>query len=167
MKFVKTPFLAAMIVFFACGVVNASEPFEARGSAVATGMFCRYLQSPQVQSSLIISNMAGSPVTCKVTVYDHDGNDVTSLCDVLTGSTTNSAVVVTQGGTFELPAFATRSVRFINKNVPGFYYGQAVIEWTSNDPRLRKALHAKLILLKEDGSRTGYAMSSVNGDQPF
>ena len=154
-----------------CGAAKAAD-FEARGSAV--GMAVYTASSSTTLScgipSYWVTNISGSEITCRFKVYDHDGNDISSLIDVFTGNNTaSSAVMLTSGAQpFTLPAGATRFVRIWDENMDKLIHGHAVIEWSSEDPNIKKALMA--IGRWYHYSKSNYALAGsipVNGGQPF
>lgn len=101
MKYKYILMAMAMIVVM-CSSVFAQTTFECRGSAVVPGIKT-FSSSSSVHSvtTLFVSNITGSDVACKVTVYDHNGNDVSYLCDILTGNDASSSVVTLASGTGE------------------------------------------------------------------
>ena len=89
------------------------------------------------------------------------------LCSATAAETFNGkgSVVATGTGSFSLPASATRVVN-MPSNISGVLYGHVLIEWTSEDTHLRKALIATLTQVKSGSLEVGYAVP-VNGGQPF
>ncbi|WP_147822615.1 hypothetical protein [Salidesulfovibrio onnuriiensis] len=163
----KKLMFAFVLVLLLCGSAVAEEVFVSHGSAVVTGIQCRKGTWTDV-FNLFVTNISGSEVTVKVTLFDHDGNDRSSICKVSTGSASgNGATSVSTGtGTFTLPAGATRIVA-APSSLNGMIYGHAVIEWTSADSRLKKALMATLQKTISYGDKSYGFMANVNGGQPF
>ncbi len=129
----------AMLVLM-CGAAGATD-FNAQGSALIPKISHYLSQSfTSRDTEFYFTNITGSAVQCKLTVFDHNGNDVSSLCSVYTGG--SSQTEVSRGtGSFELPAYSTRYIVFgaINNTITSIY-GYGIIKWTSNDPNLSKAL---------------------------
>ena len=168
MKKLTALFTLSLILIFG-GFAQADE-FQARGSAIVTGMMTRYVDLTNGYSStLAITNITGSPVKVRVTFYDHDGNDVTSYCSIFSGSSVdNSPQLVAAGtGLFDLPAASTRYANLAIHDTSRFIYGHAVIEWASTDPHLRKALISSGLTSTRIQSIPTRYYRPVNGGQPF
>lgn len=167
----KKLLFAFALVMLMCGSAFAVECFSAKGSAVVTGVrVINYGATNNDQSEITVSNVSNTSVTCKVTVFDHAGNDITSSCTVFSGKYNGSAgstLIASGTGTFELPAGNTRVVSVWNGNVNTVVYGHAVIEWTSADNKLRKALIASLRTWARNGSANYCTHTMTNGGQPF
>lgn len=146
----------------------AQECFNAQGSALVPGLqYFNNSGSLEINENIFLSNITNSEVTCKVTIYDHDGNDVTVHSTVYTGSQDASVPVVATGtGTFKIPAHSTRFLRFYdsaNKNLLAY----AVVEWTSTDTRARKALIGVVKTYSRNGSSSNASKYLINNGQPF
>lgn len=168
-KFPISLMAIVLLIVLLCGVAQATE-FQTRGSAVVTGMDSRYIHSTaREESNFWITNIAGSTVTCRVTFYDHDGNDITSYCSIYSGNNSNgSSVLIASGtGTFTLPAAATRYVQLSVGTASKCIRGHAVIEWTSEDTSIRKALIAQGRRNRIEGDRSEAISISVNNGQAF
>lgn len=168
-----TPFLLSLtlLVLF-CGSALAETTFNGRGSAIVNNVRAYNPNSTyNEQTEFAVTNISGSAVTCRVTVYDHDGTDVTSICNVYSGNknSTSSALIASGTGQFELPAGNTRVVSFHAADASvGIIYGHAVIEWSSADTNLRKALIASLRVFARTGAdSTGTSLTMINNGQPF
>lgn len=165
----KLMFMTAMVLVL-CNGAAATECFNAKGNALVPHVRSYYADSTAFQSTAFsVSNITGSSVVCKVTVYDHDGNDVTSYGGVYSGSSNSgTSTVVAQGtGTFNIPANSTRVYRFEHKS-PSAIYGYATIEWTSSDAQLRKAIIAGTrITGLVYGDSYFTSQGSVNNGEPF
>ena len=118
-------------------------------------------------SKIHVSNITDSAVTCRVKVYDYNGNDLSSYCHVTTGDDSTYFKTLSTGvNTFVLPAHSSRVFSFFKKNMSKSVVGYAVIEWTSENEDLRKALIATHRLV---GAATHHHMGMVmiNNGQPF
>ncbi len=166
----KSIVMAMVTVAFLCGIASAAD-FETRGSAVALGLYTSSKTSDGSDYRIpiyLVTNISGSAVTCRIKAYDHDGNDISSIIDVFTGNNTSAAAVSVSTGaaSFSLPAGATRFVRVWDSGMNKITYGHAVIEWSSEDSKVKKPLMAFGHWYREG---TGIASGSitVNGGQPF
>ncbi len=163
--------MLALVVTMIVGTAASASAFEARGSAVITGVAGRVGSSSTYYdfTEVNVTNIAGSAVTVRVKVYDHDGTDVTQYCTVYTGDSSRPSIVTiaTGTGTFELQPAATRKVLFqlavTNKNI----FGHAVIEWSSTDEKLRKAIIAHARREKRHGDVAHTTSLSVDNGQAF
>ena len=117
-----------------------------------------------------ISNISNTSVQCRVTMYDHDGNDVSTLCTVSTGGGISGArrlTLSTGVNTFEIPAHSTRTYSFWDENMPGTI-GYGVIEWSSTDTQQRKSLIAGVFSYGKRYTEGFYATKYlVNHGEPF
>lgn len=167
----KKLMFAFALIMLMCGSAFAVECFSAKGSAVVTGVrIVNYGATNNDQSEITVSNISNTSVTCKVTVFDHAGTDITSNCKVFSGKYNGdigSSLIASGTGTFELPAGNTRLVSVWNENANAVVYGHAVIEWTSADNRLRKALIASLRTIARNGSANYCTHTMANSGQPF
>lgn len=157
------------IFFLFCGTALAVG-FNARGSAVVNGVKLTSSGSTTyIETRIYVTNITGSQVTGRVTIYDQDGNDVTSYCSVYTGdqSSKNIKLLESGTGTFELPAASTRVVRFCKANLNKCIVGHAVIEWSSDDTHLRKALIATSMRIKYQTDQAFSTMVTANGGNSF
>ncbi len=170
MKKCKYLLLAAIMTMLMCGAASAAD-FETRGSAVVTGIQVASSSSSTAYTSsgIWVTNISGTDVTCKITAFNHYGDDISSYIDVLVGSATStgSSTLGSGGGAFSLPANETRMVRIYDSGLNKSHYGYALIEWSSEDATVRKAIIAQ-------GNRYTYmsgALQSstlaVNSGQPF
>lgn len=145
--------------------------FETRGSAVATAI--QPISSSTtyaVKPSIFLTNISGADIECRVKMYDHNGNDVSSIIKILTGndSGTGSVDVAYGSDVFSMPAGSSRLVSLWTSNMNKRIIGHAVIEWGSEDPNVRKALLAEGRRITTNGTGPAYACSvQVNGGMPF
>lgn len=163
----KRLMIAMLLAVLMCSSAMAAEGcFNAKGSTLVSDVLCRNKSDSQFfKTNLSISNITSSNVTCRVKVYDHNGDDVSTSCSIWVGSPTGSFVSVSSGkNVFEIPAHSSRIYSFLTdqKSVVGY----AVIEWTSDNEDLRKALIATKRY--EGVSRECFAaMCNINSGQPF
>ena len=166
----KATFLATLVM--AVALMTSNGFADTSGSAIMPGVMSTWASSSTyVFSTAYITNISGSDVTCEVTWYDHDGNDVTQYCKVYSGNSSGkSNVLIASGtGTFTLPAGATRFVHFYCQNQLLALYGHAVIKWTSTNPSLRQALIA---IGRVHGNSTSHSTQNafalpINDNKPF
>ncbi|MBG0774165.1 hypothetical protein [Oleidesulfovibrio alaskensis] len=158
---------AVLVSATASYAVAEDMTFQPRGRALVTGVEARD-EAWDFITNLFITNISESDVTCRVTVYDHDGKDVSSLCNVFTGNRIGAPVQLRAGnGSFALPPGATRMVRIWAQGMVPVVFGHAVIEWTGADAQTDKALIAAIKTVRSGGGGTYGFMSQVNGGQPF
>lgn len=173
MRKLTTCLLAMVLTVFVFGSASAQSTFEGRGSAIVTAVEAINDSHNNTSNEIFITNITGSTVTCKVTFYDQNGNDVTEIsnyCRVMTGSDSSSGLttVASGTGTFDLPPFSTRMVLYrYTSSQSKHMMGHAVIEWTSQDSRLRKALTAKMRYSRFTSTQGWASSSPINGGQPF
>lgn len=140
----KIVFMTAMLTLLLCGVAFAQTTFEARGSAIVTGLEATSSTTSTYtdKTTLWLTNISGNEITCKITMKDHDGNDVSAMTDVYTGnnSATQVQLVSSGAGTFTLPAGATRYAILWDPSMNKHIFGHIIIEWDSENTSLRKAL---------------------------
>lgn len=171
MQKTTTFILAALCTVMLATPVTADSGFTARGKAVATGIFSYYL-SPDVyyMGNVYVSNISKADVTCRVTVYDSEGNDVSSLFSVYAGNKDPQILVGSASEPFAIPPSCTRDVNLFSKKPNTYIMGYAVIEWDSDDTSVQKPLMAevwKQQRVKNDGKSAFCAATTVNGGQPF
>ena len=171
MKKCQYLFLAVVAALLMCGSAMAAD-FETRGSAVVIGLEAAVITSTNYKKrpKIYVTNISGSDVTCKISLFDHDGNDATSYT-VYTGSSTSyaGALVSSDNAPFTIPAGATREINawpnVSNENIKGY----ALIEWSSEASHIRKALAINASLYSQ-GTSTGIVYQTsltVIGNQPF
>lgn len=163
--------LAALIILSLPSISFGTGTFVATGSAVVPGVITRYVESGRYTNcNIYISNTTDSEIICKVTFYDHNGNDVTSTYGKVysAGGASSSAVeVYSSDGEFTLPALSTRMFRASSTSVHSVQ-GFAVIEWHSSNSTLRKALAAYAKVVDYAGSYQKDAGAfAVDGGQIF
>ncbi|WP_147820131.1 hypothetical protein [Salidesulfovibrio onnuriiensis] len=160
----------ALVLLMSASASATVDCFNTKGSALVPSMYTYYISNTNWRTSLLhITNITDSEVTCKVTVYDGNGNDVSSYSKLLKdsfGAGTNGEVIATGVSTFIIPAQATRVFSFHYDNLNKFVMGHAVIEWTSENKTLRKALIAGFRSRAKSGNNFE-AQFPVNNGQPF
>lgn len=164
--------LAALILTLSfLASANATVTFIPNGSAIVPGLQSNYIDlNRYVSEIMIISNISDNDVQCRVTVYDHDGNDVSTRCNVYTGGAlpgTGAVTVSTGINIFDIPAHSTRAYSFKEDSAPGMF-GYAVIEWMGTDTQQRKALIGSMTTHGKRYSGGVYANKIlINNGQPF
>ena len=159
--------LSVAMLILMCGVAGADD-FNAKGSALVPNLqYCNNGRGANYYSSINITNITGNDVQCRVTMYDHDGLDITSLGQVYTGGGSAWTLLSEGTGDFEIPAHSTRFYLLAKAGIIKNITGYAVIEWKSDDPLLRKALigGTRLWASSTAGQRGGNFL--INNGQPF
>ncbi|WP_291327442.1 hypothetical protein [Desulfovibrio sp. UCD-KL4C] len=163
--------LTVAITLSIYGVVFAQSVFNAQGSTVVPNIHSAYVHSHAFANTyLSISNITNTPVNCKITIYDHEGAEITSLGKVLTGNYVSGSGVTVPfiEGVFEIPAYGTRFY-VLADTAAHLIHGHATIKWNSNDPKMSKALIGALKHYGQVGSvhavQSGTSM--INNGQPF
>jgi hypothetical protein len=119
----------------------------------------------------MITNITDDSIQCRITIYDHNGNKTPTLGQVYTGSESVAWNVLESGvEQFEIPPNATR--RFVyskrKQGAVGSLYGKAIIEWSSDNLKCRKALIVKSITIGMSGQGNCYSSAVLlNNGQPF
>lgn len=160
--------LTFVLILMLCSAAYAVE-FTPRGSVVIPGIQSSRPSSTNFsQVYLHVTNVAGCDVDCRVTVYDHAGNDVTSYASVYEGSDTGpTAVLAASGGDFSLPSGASRFVRIAVDDASKLLVGHAVVEWASTNTHVKKALvvSGRYYSFYKDG--LSYSALPIISGQPF
>ncbi|TIH12943.1 hypothetical protein D0S45_16610 [Marinifilum sp. JC120] len=168
-KAMKFVIAMAMVLMMSGGAM--AQGFDAQGSALVPNVVYSYHTNNYTQyTDIILSNITSSDVQCKVTVYDHNGNDVTSLCKVSTGSdNTGIPVAVVSGAElFDIPAHSSRMVVVGRDHIAKYIIGYAVVEWKSSDTTLRRALIGGVKTPAKSSSYHGKGGTAyINNGQPF
>ena len=160
--------LTFVLTLVLCSAAYAVE-FNSRGSVVIPGVQFKHTSATNFSEVYLhVTNIAGCDVDCRVTFYDHAGNDVTSsYAAVYKGSDTSSgAVLVTSGGDFSLPSGGSRYVKLSVDGAAKLLVGHAVVEWASTNAHVKKAL---VVSGRYYFSKNGvsFAKLPVIGSQPF
>ena len=137
---------------------------DVRGSTIIPSLIYQSAGSTYTNTYLIITNITNSPVTCRVKTYDHNGNDLSQYGYVYTGGNSNWAVVSTGAIDFELPAHSARMYTIKNYSPLISILAHSIVEWSSSDVRLRKALVASVYSGNNFGSHSTFL---INNGEPF
>ncbi|ACS78228.1 hypothetical protein [Maridesulfovibrio salexigens] len=165
----KACVMSVAIFMLMCGVASATS-FNAQGSAVVAGVDHRYVSNVNFYStSLRLSNITGETVQCKVTVFNHDGEDISSYGTIRTGGSPNYQELASGTDTFDIPPYSTRSYELKSSRLNQSVYGYAVVEWTSNNPKLRKALIGVVtrLMVRPADVSTSQTERDINNGRPF
>jgi len=167
MKRLMSVVLSVVVVLMMCGGAMAEECFNAQGSALVPNIIYVYNNAKNyVYPYITISNITDKEVQCKVTVFDHDGVDVTSLGSVLSGG--SSLVTISHGvGDIDLPAYSTRAYSLQPSGGKKVIYGHAIIEWKSADAKLRRALIGGVNRHRLCGTSRSDSERLINDGNPF
>lgn len=166
----KSIALAVLALLLLSTAAFASSTFVPRGTAVIPGVEAASSSTVtnSAKSIFYLTNISGSDVTVRATFYDHDGNEVPQLWNVYTGNDfVNAPVLVTTSNTFDLAAAATRWIRPWADNMDRVIYGHVVLEWSSEDTMLRKAIMAIGKRHRQNSNGSYESTFTINGDMPF
>ncbi|TIH16479.1 hypothetical protein D0S45_08665 [Marinifilum sp. JC120] len=95
--------LPVMLIFLLSGTAFAENTFNAQGSVLVPNLHVWFMSSNNwAYPGMTLTNISSVPVQCRVTYYDHDGNELTYLEETYTGGT--DFVKVATGRDFEIPA---------------------------------------------------------------
>ncbi len=164
----KLGMLSVAMLVLMCGAAGAEE-FHAKASVIVPNLVHQYAGPSYFTVPFInLTNITDKTISCRVTMYDHDANDVTNLGKVYTGGA-NWTLISSGTGNFEIPAHATRMFSLSQTAPLRAITGHAVIEWTSDDPLLRKALVGGVWMYRMDGGGVGQSIGYflVNHGDPF
>ncbi len=160
----KACVLSMAMLMLMCGAAGADD-FHPQGNALVSGLFQYYARDKvQSNSMIVLSNITSDDVQCKVTVYDQNGSDITTLGLVYAAS----SLISTGTGLFDIPAHSTRRF-YLPGNAPEkFNVGYAIIEWSATDTTIRKALIGSVLHNRQNGDNSiGISDKDINGGQPF
>lgn len=166
MKRITTALLTLSLALLFCGFAFAEHCFNAKGSTIVPGLITIQKNGGRTDTTNIsLSNITDSAVTCRVTIYDHDGNSIAAeYGNVYSG---DSRTIATGTDTFDIPAHSTRIFQFYKVNSNRDIYGHAIIDWTSANENLRKALVGTARHYYWKGDSTWATSTAVNNGQPF
>jgi len=173
MKLIRAGLMSAVMVVLMCSGVFAQGTFIPQGSAVVPSVYAWYNNAYNKNLPyLFLTNITNQPVQVKVSVYNHDGADISHLGSVYTGSSSASPTYVSAGNIFEIPPYSSRMyAAYGTQTAQSVIYGHASVEWASSDPQLKKALMGvcKQIGQGSNTKHQGYFSNSIllNGGQPF
>ncbi len=165
----KACVLSVAMLVLMCGVAGADNFYPQGSTLVPNLVFQQHDGSNFFNQYMTITNITDKPVKCRVSVYNHDGLDITSLGKYYTGSSPSSygTVISSGSGDIDIPAHSTRLFALDGANTTFVIYGYAVIEWNSSDPQMRKALIAGRWSLRVSNGQHSCGQFSINNDQPF
>ncbi|NDV25950.1 hypothetical protein [Desulfovibrio sp. JC010] len=165
MKTMMQAIFAMILTIATSGIAMAETAFDAQGCAIVPSINSGYNSSISREWTFInLSNISNKNVQCLITIYDQNGDTVTSGMTVYAGPT----VVSSGTGQFDIPAHATRRIIFNAANIGVHaFYGHAVIEWKSDDSRHRKALIGAIEKLRMHGNGLLKGEFLINSGQPF
>ncbi|SMF28353.1 hypothetical protein [Desulfovibrio gilichinskyi] len=166
MKRLMSVVLSMVVVLMMCGGAMA-EDFNAQGSTLVPSLYFDFMAANNWTSPyIIISNITAEKVQCRVTMYNHDGSDVTSLGYVMTGGT--NWVAVSHGvGDFDLPAYSSRIYSLLPSGGTKAIVGYATIEWKSDNVKLRKALVGGVMRYRAHPGGAAESQVLINHGDPF
>ncbi|ACS80986.1 hypothetical protein [Maridesulfovibrio salexigens] len=163
--------LVVMLVMLVCGSAFAQESFNAQGSVLVPNLQVWFMSSDSwMVPGMSLTNISSVPVQCRVTYYDHDGNELTYLEETYTGG--SNFVRVATGRDFDIPAKSTRFNTLRRPSSRMVAYAYAVVEWKSTaDPLLRKALVGGGEQQRLHRTSSGMALTQprflINDGEPF
>lgn len=139
--------IATLLITMAASPAIASSTFNADGKAIVPGIRSRYASSTNhYHTTIALSNVTSCDVTCKVTLFDQDGSDITSSLFSITkpgGISSDSATTISDvEGEFTLPARSTYNLVFRSLTSSHRVDGFVKIEWKCSDETIQKALMA-------------------------
>ncbi|TIH07877.1 hypothetical protein D0S45_20475, partial [Marinifilum sp. JC120] len=92
MKLIRAGLMSAVMVVLMCSSVFAQGAFVPQGTTVIPSVTAWYKDcTTKRYARILLTNITGSNLKIRVTVRDHDGNDVTHYTKVMTGSNSYSA----------------------------------------------------------------------------
>ena len=163
----KLMILAAMVLMLS-GAIPAQA--ESTGSAVIPTMLIQYSNSGSYRYVNIgLSSITDEEISCTITVFDHDGTDITSTALSKVGAGVyNSDTTLTIGTnqTFNMPGNGSRQVQ-LYIDTPCSVWAHAVIKWTSTDKKTMKALVGTVNSRLIYNGNIAIDSSPINNGQPF
>ncbi|WP_421899315.1 hypothetical protein [Maridesulfovibrio sp.] len=169
MKQIRAGLMSAVLVVLICGAAFAQGTFVPQGSVIVPGLESVFISSKSNWATyMALTNITNDAISCRVIVYDQNGNDVTYRTKIMTGSASSGWVVIAAGTSdFEIPAHSTRKFVLQAVGSKEVIIGHATIQWSSNDPLPHTALIGS--------ARTGGYVDSkifatnipINNGQPF
>ncbi|MDC7217953.1 MAG: hypothetical protein PQJ28_02905 [Spirochaetales bacterium] len=141
MKSIRAGLMSAVLVVLMCGAAFAQGSFVPQGSTTVPFMTFWANSKNYYRTNIYLSNITSSNLKCKVTPFDHDGYEVPQYLNVLSGNNSGSSAHISVGvEEFDIPAHSTRCVTIKVTDSVKAIYGYALIEWSSDDSVLRRAL---------------------------
>ncbi len=165
-----TGLIVALLLVASVGSVAFAYGDTASGRATATSINLWYYDGNNYHATLAyLTNITDTEVSCTVNFYSSDGEAYNSVLKVYKGNKTGSSVILTdESNSFKIPAHSTRCVEFKDLSKKNNTFGYAVIEWSSADTMVNKALIGSLRKYGRAGAGTLFGTcSEINGGQPF
>ncbi len=161
--------LATAMILVMSGGAMAEGTFVPQGGITVPGMVYLYTSSSNhVLPRILLTNITGETVQCKVRVYDHDGTDITALSKIVKGGQSSWPTIATGTGDFEIPAHTTRVYWMEPSSSAKRVAGYATIEWSSSDTKVRKSLLGAIWRLRSTSSASYTdTIIPLNNSQPF
>ncbi len=159
--------VALVMVLMMCVVAMAQSDFIPKGVALVPNIRAHHnSQTNWGITDVNVTNITGQTVQCRVTIYDHEGNDISTSTTLKNGGPSGIVTLGSGDSPFSIPAHGTRCVRLSLGS--GRMFGHAVVEWVSDDSKLYKALIAGTAYFRQDSTNlTSSSSSLVNNGQPF
>lgn len=170
-RLIQLSLMSIVTVLFMYGTAFAQTDFYPNGSILVPSIEFSHFpgnSNSYFNTSIIVTNITDKTVKCRIGLYDQDGADFTTFAKVYTGSYTQSHILISTGtGDFELPPHATRVLSLNESPTPVQLWGHAIIEWSCDDPKTRKALIAGIRLFRKSLGSEGLSVTYINNGQPF
>ncbi len=168
MKRLMSVVLSMVVVLMMCGGAMAQECFNAQGSTLVPKiMYYNNSDQSWAYPYITLTNITNETVQCQVRIFDADGLDLTSLGAVTKGGINAWGVVSSGTGDFEIPAHCSRLFYLRGSSVRRFTVGYAEVQWSSNDPKARKALIGGVMIHRKDGANVTNTNYLINHGDPF
>ncbi len=159
---------ALAMVLLMSGGAMAQGTFVPQGGITVPGIVYMNISSTnQMLPRIILTNITGETIKCKVRVYDHDDVDLTHLSKVVKGGQGSFPTVVSGTGDFEIPAHSTRLYWMMPCSGIKRTAGYATIEWSADDSKLRKALIGSIWRVRSWTGGGTDVNDPLNNSQPF
>ncbi|WP_432736561.1 hypothetical protein [Maridesulfovibrio sp. FT414] len=171
LKLIRTGLTTIILVALIYSVSFAQSSFYPQGSTITP--IWTYYTNPTlyIDNNFIVTNITDDTIECRITVYDQNGNIAPAFGQVYTGSDTNPWILISSAtNQFELPPNSSRIFIYSKRlqGNTGAVIGRAVIEWSSDNTKTRKALMGKVIGIEMCGTN-GVRSNAIllNNGQPF
>jgi len=168
MKLIRAGLMSAVMVVLMCSSVFAQGTFVPQGSITVPFMASWGNSLNFYQTNIFLSNITGSKVTCKITPYGTNGNEVTQYLGVASANDFGHDILISKGiKKFEIPAHSTRYASMVVNDAVKSIHGYVLIEWSSEDTVARRALIGDV---RKFGCRLKEAFGGwypLNNGQPF
>ncbi|WP_291325153.1 hypothetical protein [Desulfovibrio sp. UCD-KL4C] len=154
----------AMLVLM-CGIAGAAD-FNAQGSAIVPHMRSCMTYNPTNSTStgMYLSNITDKNINCKISVYDQNGNDISSYGYVMTviPNSTGYQYVASGSQAFDIAAHSSCYFKY-SGTFNARTFGYAVVKWNSSDALMTKALVGAVEYSSEMSGGNVY----INNGHPF